>query len=359
MPKYEEMLRIIARDPVAQARFFILAERLFCEHILGTGPWDSQLRHHGIKDGIIFPDGFAANGLNSGMNFIASLHGPIEEQARLSVHSHKCIQFINRTSQAWIREIVYRSTDEARIALRHWQEATLAAVEALQITSAAIVPLHFVNDPADVTELLGSPYTSYMQREDRFDGANENDAKRPELCRVHVPVQPRFVDHHVQEHITRHGEATRVSEYKLSLTGACLSTFPDFRVMPSEDTLCPCASCAARRRVHESLQTGAIDADHEARTWAAAFSKDYLRVVALSNIHRHTDTCFKYVTNGVFRQPLHCRFGFVHFVELNVKRQLESGGRCRHGAMKHIIARVGKEPVLPRKAGFPEPDLHR
>ena len=100
MPKYEEMLRIVARDPVALARFFILAERLFCEHILGTGPWDGQLRHHGRKDGIIFPDGFAANDFNRGMNFIASMHGPIEEQARLSVHSHKCIQFVNRTSQA-------------------------------------------------------------------------------------------------------------------------------------------------------------------------------------------------------------------------------------------------------------------
>ena len=54
MPKYEEMLRIVARDPVALARFFILAERLFCEHILGTGLWDRQLRHHGRKGGV-FP----------------------------------------------------------------------------------------------------------------------------------------------------------------------------------------------------------------------------------------------------------------------------------------------------------------
>ena len=106
------------------------------------------------------------------------------------------------------------------------------------------------------------------------------------------------------------------------------------------------------------MRAGRIHADHEARAWAAAFSQDYLRVIALSHIHRHTDTCFKYVTNGVFRQPQHCRFGFVHFVELYIKKHFEISGRCRDKVVKHIIVRVGKEPVLPRKALFPEPDLH-
>ena len=102
----------------------------------------------------------------------------------------------------------------------------MAAVEALQITSAAIVPLHFVDDPTDVSDLQSTPYTSDMQREDRFDGRCENDAKRPSLCRVHVPVTPRFVDNHVQDHIARHGDAGYVSEYKLSLTGSHLSKLP-------------------------------------------------------------------------------------------------------------------------------------
>ena len=50
MPKYEEMIRIVAQNPVAQARFFILSMRLFCKHILGTGPFDGHLRHHGKHD---------------------------------------------------------------------------------------------------------------------------------------------------------------------------------------------------------------------------------------------------------------------------------------------------------------------
>ena len=37
MPSARDMLQVVAEDPVAQARFFILSMRLFCEHILGSG----------------------------------------------------------------------------------------------------------------------------------------------------------------------------------------------------------------------------------------------------------------------------------------------------------------------------------
>ena len=47
VPSIREMLRIIAEDPVAQARYFIFSMRLFCEHVLGTGPFDEFLRHNG------------------------------------------------------------------------------------------------------------------------------------------------------------------------------------------------------------------------------------------------------------------------------------------------------------------------
>ena len=47
MPSAREMLRLIALDPVAQARFFILNMRLFLQRVLGTGPFGNQLRHNG------------------------------------------------------------------------------------------------------------------------------------------------------------------------------------------------------------------------------------------------------------------------------------------------------------------------
>ena len=72
MPSALEMLRIIADDPVAQARYIILSMRLFCEHVLGSGPIDDLLRHNGRLDGPAFPDGFAASG--SGAHSACWLH---------------------------------------------------------------------------------------------------------------------------------------------------------------------------------------------------------------------------------------------------------------------------------------------
>ena len=114
MPSATEMLKIVSRNPVAQARFFIICMRLFCEHVLGTGPVDDCLRHNGIIDGVQHADGFAASGAPSAFGFIASMHGPIEEQARLSLHPHINFHFVNRQSQAWLRSVLWKETEDAR-----------------------------------------------------------------------------------------------------------------------------------------------------------------------------------------------------------------------------------------------------
>ena len=101
MPSAREMLHIVAQDPVAQARFFILSMRLFCEHVLGTGPFDEFLRHNGWRDGAKFSDGFAASGLGGAFSMVAAMHGPIEEQARLSIHPHILLWFVhNQNAEA-------------------------------------------------------------------------------------------------------------------------------------------------------------------------------------------------------------------------------------------------------------------
>ena len=38
MPTASRMLEILAENPVAQARFFVLSMRLFLEHVLGVKP---------------------------------------------------------------------------------------------------------------------------------------------------------------------------------------------------------------------------------------------------------------------------------------------------------------------------------
>eukprot|EP00973_Karenia_brevis_P020814 2860379-Karenia_brevis.AAC.1 len=88
--------------------------QLFCEHVLGTGPFDRLLRHNGFREGPAFPDGFAASGLGGAFGMLAALHGPIEEQARLSIHAHILLWFVHAQSEQWLRSLLRRETEEAR-----------------------------------------------------------------------------------------------------------------------------------------------------------------------------------------------------------------------------------------------------
>ena len=163
VPSAREMLRMIAKDPVAQARLFIISMRLFCEHVIGTGPFDDCLRHNGKMEGPKFPDGFAASGLGGAFGMIAALHGPIEEQARLSIHPHILLWFVHAQSEQWLRSILRRDTESARQLLMQWQERVLAAVQSMQLDSAAVLPLLLTEDPQEAPSPRNTPFTAGQQ----------------------------------------------------------------------------------------------------------------------------------------------------------------------------------------------------
>ena len=178
MPSAREMMQIVATDPIAQARYFILSMRLFCEHVLGLGPFDDCLRHNGSAGGPTFPDGFAASGRGGAFGMIAACHGPIEEQARLSIHPHIVLWFAHgSSSEAWLRSILKRETEEARALLRGWQEKVLAYVQSIQLDSAAVLPLLLEEDPELAETPRSTPFSSQHQKDCRFDGELEGDAR--------------------------------------------------------------------------------------------------------------------------------------------------------------------------------------
>ena len=143
MPSAGRMLEILAENPVAQAKFFILSMRLFMEHVLGVMPFDEQLRANGSRNGTVYPDGCASEFFGGCFPAIQQLHGPIEEQARLACHPHIVLHFVNRSSQAWLRNVLRAETSEAKRLLRTWQEKTLRSVESLMSSCAGTTRLHF------------------------------------------------------------------------------------------------------------------------------------------------------------------------------------------------------------------------
>ena len=61
IPSASRMVEILAENPVAQAKFFIISMRLFLEHVLGVMPFDEQLRDNGSRAGVIYADGAAGS----------------------------------------------------------------------------------------------------------------------------------------------------------------------------------------------------------------------------------------------------------------------------------------------------------
>ncbi len=342
MPSARTMLHIVAKDPVAQARFFILSMRLFCEHVLGTGPFDDLLRHNGQTDGPCFPDGLAASGLGGAWGMVAALHGPIEEQARLSIHPHILLWFVHTQSEQWLRSLLRKETEEARALLRGWQEKVLAAVQSMQLDSAAVLPLLLAESPEEVPRPQNTPFSEQQQADCRMDGALEGDARDPEKRRVHLATAPLFEDHHLR----RHREALPAGEqamrdFLVPQTGAQLCKLPHYRLLqPTTD---------------DDLETE--EGRHrEAATWRRLYAEDYHQNVAVGQMHAHKDTCFKYVIDKALRFAKHCRFHFCHFVKLWLRGRGDDG-KVR-SAREVTLARTGKDLVLPLDpASKEEPDL--
>ena len=339
MPSAREMLQVIAEDPVAQARFFIISMRLFCEHVLGAGPFDDVLRHNGWLEGSAFPDGFAASGLGGAFGMIAAFHGPVEEQARLSIHPHILLWFTSSTSQAWLRNILRHNTEEAQLLLRGWQEKVLAVVQSTQLDSAAVLPLLLDDTPEQVAPPRSTPFSEKQREYCRFDGKIEGDAKDETKRRPLVATENLFVDHHLRDYSASFPEGVQgKSEHLIPLTGAQLSRMPLYRLLQPMTLRMP-------------ITKGELY--NEAVLWRNAFAEDYRSNISVSQMHMHKDTCFKYVVQNGVRKAKHCRFHFNHFVKLAVKSIVDGIAKVRDC----VLARTGKGLVLPRTPGEPEMSL--
>ncbi|CAK0803316.1 unnamed protein product [Prorocentrum cordatum] len=345
MPSARKMLQIVAQDPVAQARFFIFSMQLFCEHVLGTGPWDLHLRHNGRCDGAAFPDGFATSCTGGAFLMLAALHGPIEVQARLSIHPRILLWFVHAQSEQWLRCVLNRETEEIRQRLRVWQEKTLAAVQSMQLDSAAVLPLLLTDDPDRAPEPRNTPFSEKLQRDCRMDGELEHDVDEPEKRRVFLATEPPFEDHHLRRHrMSLAPEARPMSEYMVPQTGAQLCRLEHYRLL--------------RPTTGDDLETAA-GRSAEAAAWAARYAEDYRQDIAVGQMHQHKDTCFKYVVEKSMRFARHCRFNFCHFVKLwlRVGDGGDSSAQQKRPKKLVTLARTGKDLVLPRGPGEPEPDM--
>ena len=99
------------------------------------------------------------------------------------MHLHIPIWLAHTLSEQWLRSILRRETEEARARLRVWQEKVLAAVQSMQLDSAAVLPLLLVENPEVAPTPRNTPFSAQHQADCRMDGKREGDLDEPEKRR--------------------------------------------------------------------------------------------------------------------------------------------------------------------------------
>jgi hypothetical protein len=238
------MRRIVAMDPVSQARCFALMMDIFFEEILGILP---PLKRESYRAGMhaTFEDGVASSLQGGVFGDVASLSGPLETQGRGSLHPHILVVLLGHDLGNRLRSIMHRIRHgELVIELRRWSQRVLEAVQRFKYDSQLVL-----------AEQLGTsqPPLPFNERQRAECG------RQYETCAL-MPTEP---DGH-----------ELAAGSRLTLTGCYASLRPSYQ-----------------RRQQHAIGDGEI--------WKRKFCEDYRRLVIQNHFHKCTKSCFKKSLKGI------------------------------------------------------------
>ena len=246
MPSAAAMRRIVAMDPVSQARCFALMMDIFFEEVLGTLP---PLKRESYRVGqhATFEDGIASSLQGGVFGDVAALSGPLETQGRGSLHPHILIVLLGHDLGNRLRSIMHRiQHGELVVELQRWSQRVLEAVQRFKYDSQLVL-----------SEQLGTP-----QQPLPFSEKQRAECGRQyENCSL-MPTEP-------DGHELRQAEAGDMEvDARRTLTGCFASLRP----------------CYQRREQH---------ALEDSEVWKKKFCEDYRRLVIQNHFHKCTKSCFK------------------------------------------------------------------
>lgn len=136
LPKYREMLRKIAQDPVAQTVQFEFLMRLFFQHVLNVRPETLDCRRGGVRtvSREWCTDGAAASSSGAGMlGPVLAFRGEIEAQGRGSLHPHILVWLVcgHLEVVGQLASMLKNNKAELQRRLRHFMQMVVASFESL------------------------------------------------------------------------------------------------------------------------------------------------------------------------------------------------------------------------------------
>ena len=238
MPTAAAMRRIVAMDPVSQARCFALMMDIFFEEVLGILP---PLKRESYRAGLhaTFEDGMASSLQGGVFGDVAALSGPLETQGRGSLHPHILIVLLGHDLGHRLRSIMLRiQHGELVTELRRWSQRVLDAVQRFKYDSQLVL-----------AEQLGTPQQPLPLNE-----RQRSECGQQYQSAALLPTEPD--GHELEESGGR------------TLTGCYVSLRPSYQ-----------------RREEQALGDGEV--------WKRKFCEDYRRLVIQNHFHKCTKSCFK------------------------------------------------------------------
>lgn len=192
LPKYRDMLRKIAQDPVAQTVQFEFLMRLFFQHVLNVRPETLDCRRGGTRtvSREWCSDGAAAATSGAGMlGPVLAFRGEIEAQGRGSLHPHVLVWLVCGHLEVigQLASMLRRNRSELQLRLRHFMKMVVASFESLSHASVQAAPRMFdgvsLSKPVSVTKVA--------RNLSKYDGGSDLDLLREILDRT--PEQEEFL----------------------------------------------------------------------------------------------------------------------------------------------------------------------
>ncbi|CAE7839256.1 unnamed protein product, partial [Symbiodinium sp. CCMP2592] len=300
LPKYRDMLRRLAQDPVALTVQFELLMRLFFQHVLNVRPDTLDCRRNAPRRGARewCSDGVAAASTGAGMlGPILAFRGEIEAQGRGSLHPHILVWLVCRHMQV-VSDLARMLREEKHVLqerLRTFMRMTVASFESIAHASVQAAPRIF----GDLDAGRPVPVSSVAGNLCKYDGGCDLDLLR-EMTDLSEDQQ-RFLSASSEE-------AWRRPEMHLEdSTGGASSIF-------STPINClPVAQTPGYRL--RSVLAAEADPTADADAWQLAFFQDLHDLAPSLLKHMCSESCYKYSDSSATRWKI-CRHGYYHVVFL-------------------------------------------
>ena len=174
LPKYRDMMRRLAQDPVAQTLQFEFLMRLFLQHVLNVRPETLDRRRGGVR---AFArewcsDGAAAASTGAGMlGPVAAFRGEIEAQGRGSLHPHVLVWLLcgHLDVMGQLADLLKHKKAELQLRLKHFMQMVVASFESLSHASVQAAPRLF--DGSSVSKPIG--ISQVARNLSKYDGGSD------------------------------------------------------------------------------------------------------------------------------------------------------------------------------------------